>query len=352
LTEVKIRILDYANGRSRQMSELRYLDVPNFALQKGAVLPVARLAYRTLGTLNPAKDNAVLLTTGITLNDDLTEMYFCGADRALNPQKYFIILTNHLGNGRSSSPSNTPAPFEMPRFPTVTYFDSVRLQQLLVETLGIKRLRLVTGWSMGAAQVYQWASQYPDAVAAAAPIAGAARCGIYNAVFLHSLKSTLKLDPTFQSGYYNRSPIEGLRAFSAIYAGWAWSEPFYREKVYLSFGAKDYVQFVENIFVPFFQQADANDLLAQINKWLLGDISDNSIYNGDFDAALSAIKAKTIILPVDHDRYFPPVDAEYEASKIPNAECRIVRSNWGHMAPANPVDVPTFDGALKELLEG
>ena len=75
------------------MSELRYLDVPNFALQKGAVLPVARLAYRTLGTLNPAKDNAVLLTTGITLNDDLTEMYFCGADRALNRQKYFIILT-------------------------------------------------------------------------------------------------------------------------------------------------------------------------------------------------------------------------------------------------------------------
>jgi hypothetical protein len=65
LTEVKIRILDYANGRSRQMSELRYLDVPNFALQKGTVLPVARLVYRTLGTLNPAKDNAVLLTTGI-----------------------------------------------------------------------------------------------------------------------------------------------------------------------------------------------------------------------------------------------------------------------------------------------
>ena len=73
------------------MSELCYFDVPNFALQKGTILPVARLAYRTLGTLNQAKDNAVLLTTGITLDDDLTEMYFCGGDRALDPKKYFMI---------------------------------------------------------------------------------------------------------------------------------------------------------------------------------------------------------------------------------------------------------------------
>ena len=102
------------------MSELRYFDAPNFALYKSGALPVARLAYRTLGTLNKAKDNAVLMTTGITLSDDSNEMYFCGAKRALNPEKYFIILTNHLGNGRSSSPSNTAPPFEMASFPTVT----------------------------------------------------------------------------------------------------------------------------------------------------------------------------------------------------------------------------------------
>lgn len=334
------------------MSELQYFDVSNFALQKSAMLPAARLAYRTLGNLNQAKDNAILLTTGITLTDSSTEMYFCGPDRALDSNKYFIVLTNHLGNGRSSSPSNTPSPLERARFPTVTYFDNVRLQKLLIDSLGIERLRLITGWSMGAAQVYQWASQYPDAVAAAAPIAGSARCGIYNAIFLNSLKSALKLDPVFQNGYYSQPPIDGLRAFSAIYAGWAWSEPFYREKTHLSFGAKDHIQFVENVFVPFFQQSDANDLLAQMNTWELGDISDNPTYGGDFDAALAGIKAKTIVLPVDHDRYFPPVDAEYEASRIPGAECRIVRSSWGHMAPANPANIPTIDGALRELLWG
>ena len=136
------------------MPELRYFDVPNFALQRSSVLPTARLAYRTLGALNQAKDNAILVTTGLTLSDDSNETYFCGEDRALDPRKYFIILTNHLGNGRSSSPSNTPAPFERTRFPTVTHFDNIRLQHSLVASLGIQKLRLVTGWSLGAAQAF------------------------------------------------------------------------------------------------------------------------------------------------------------------------------------------------------
>ena len=84
-----------------------------------------------------------------------------GVNRALNPEKYFIVLTNLLANGRSSSPSNTPAPIDRGRFPKITFFDNVRLQYLLIaERLEIKRLRLVTGWSMGAAQAFQWAAQF------------------------------------------------------------------------------------------------------------------------------------------------------------------------------------------------
>ena len=57
------------------------------------------------------------------------------------------------------------------------------------------------------------------------------------------------------------------------------------------------------------------------------------------------------MLPVDLDRYFPPVDSEYEARHIPNAECRVIRSDWGHMAPLNPADARAIDAALTELLE-
>ena len=333
------------------MSELQYFEVANFMLQKGGILPKARLAWRSIGELNAARDNAVLVPSWYTGNDDASEMFFTGEQRALDPSKYFIILTNLLGNGRSTSPSNTPAPQERGRFPTVTYHDNVALQyKLVTEVLGIEQLRLVTGWSMGAAQSYQWAAQYPDAVKAAVPIAGSARCASFNAVFLYSLRRALMLDPVFEQGFYSRPPIEGIKAFATIYAGWGVSEAFFREKAYAAFGADDHKGFVENFWEPFFLQNDANDLLTMLRTWELGDISDSPNYNGDLDTALAAIRARVITVPVDNDRYFPPVDEEYAASKIPGGECRTVNSIWGHMAPMNLANADVFDEILREVL--
>lgn len=335
------------------MADCDYFEVSDVMLQKGGMLPNVRLAYRTLGSLNARKDNAVLVPSWYTGTDTDTETLMVGKGRALNPDEYFIILTNLLGNGRSSSPSNAPAPFERARFPKITIHDNVRLQHMLVtERLGIERLRLVTGWSMGACQTFQWAAQFPDMVAAAAPIAGSARTASFNKVFLLSLRRALELDPAFADGFYARPPIRGLRAFASIYAGWGFSEPFYRTAAYALFGAKDHEQFVEYFWEPFFLKCDANNLLSQLWTWEMGDISDSPQYGGNFEAALGAIKARTIVLPVDLDRYFPPVDSEYEASHIPNGECRVIRSDWGHMAPLNPGDIPTVDAALAELLAG
>ena len=118
-------------------------------------------------------------------------MFLCGPNRALNPEKYFIVLTNLLGNGISSSPLNTPAPFDRGRFPKITLHDNVRLQhQLVTEELGLKSLRLVTGWSMGAYQTFSGrgsirhgANRRPDS----------ARTASFNKVFLLSLPRALEL---------------------------------------------------------------------------------------------------------------------------------------------------------------
>lgn len=335
------------------MSDPKFLEAPNFWLQKGGFLPLARMAYRTVGHLNAARDNAVLVPSWYTGTDADSEAFMAGPGRALDPEKYFLIFTNLLGNGVSSSPSNTPAPFEKGRFPKITIRDNVILQHRLVtETLGIERLRLVTGWSMGACQTYQWAAQYPDMVRAAAPIAGSARTAAYNKVFLLALRRALELDPAFAGGFYERPPVAGLRAFAAIYAGWGLSEPFYRTAAFKGFSAQNAEEFVQYFWEPFFLKCDANDLLSQLWTWERGDISDNPAYGGDYRAALRAITARTIILPVDLDRYFPPADARTEARNMPNAECRVIRSDWGHMAPMNPADAPAIDGALRELLEG
>ncbi len=337
---------------AKPMSQPTILEVPNVMLQKGGFLPTARLSYKTLGELNTDRSNAVLVPSWYTGTHADTEAFMVGTNRALDPGKYFIILTDLLGNGLSSSPSNTPSPFERTRFPRITIHDNVRLQhQLITETLGIQRLRLVTGWSMGACQTYQWAAQYPDMVAAACPIAGSARTASFNKVFLMSLRRALELDPAYNEGYYTRAPVAGIRAFASIYAGWGVSEAFFRTKAYRMFDADSHEAFVQNFWEPFFLKCDANNLLSQLSTWFDGDISANPAYNGDLEAALRAIRARTIILPVDTDRYFPPVDAQEEARHIPNAECRVVESIWGHMAPMNPGDIPMIDAALRELLE-
>lgn len=333
------------------MSGYEVFEIDNVMLQKGGYLPKVELAYKTLGTLNAARDNAVLVPSWYTGTHDSTEMFMVGENRALDPRKYFIIMTNLLANGISTSPSNAPDPSAMGLFPKVTIYDNVRLQHMLVRgKLGIERLRLVTGWSMGACQTYQWAAQFPDMVRAACPIAGSAKTAEYNKVFLMALRRALELDPVFDDGFYDRPPVRGLKAFAAIYAGWGTSEPFFRTRAFRAFGSNSTEEHVADFWEPFFLRCDANNLLSQLWTWEQGDISANSAYNGNIVQALKAITARTIILPVDNDRYFPPEDARREARAIPNGECRVLKSIWGHMAPMNGGDIPQIDGPLTELL--
>jgi homoserine O-acetyltransferase len=205
---------------------------------------------------------------------------------------------------------------------------------------------------MGACQTFQWATQFPDMVQTACPIAGSARTGNFNKVFLLALRRTLELDPAYADGFYDRPPVNGLKAFAAIYAGWGTSEPFFREEAFRPLGSRSTAEHVADFREPFFLKCDANNLLSQLWTWEPGDISANPTYGGDFEAALGAIKARTIIVPVDNDRHFPPVDSKNEAKHIRGAKVSIVASAWGHMALMNPADIPAIDTPLNELLAG
>jgi homoserine O-acetyltransferase len=333
------------------MSEREIFEATDFALQKGGALPTARLVYRTLGTLSPKRDNVVLIPSWYSGTDKEAEYCMVGAGRAIDPGRHYVVFTNLLCNGVSSSPSNTKAPYEATRFPLVTLFDNVRLQHLLLtQRLGVERIRLVAGWSMGGCQAFQWGAQFPDTVQAIAPLCSSARTGHFNKVFLLSLRRALELDPAYADGFYTRPPVRGLKAFAAIYAGWGFSEPFYRTETFRDLGAASPEAFVEQFWEGAFRHHDANDLLALLRTWYDGDISANATYGGDFDRALGAIKARTIVMPCAYDAYFPPVDSEYEASRIPGAECRVIQSTWGHMTLWNPADRAFIDAGLADLL--
>jgi homoserine O-acetyltransferase/O-succinyltransferase len=146
--------------------------------------------------------------------------------------------------------------------------------------------------------------------------------------------------------------VNGLRAFAAIYAGWGTSEPFFREEAFRPLGSRSTAEHVADFWETFFLRCDAGNLLSQLWTWEASDISANSTYGGNLEAALGAIKARTIIVPIDNDRYFPPVDSENEARHIPGGEVRVVASIWGHMALMNPADIPAIDAPLRDLLAG
>lgn len=333
------------------MSKREIFEATDFALQNGGALPAARLVYRTLGTLSPRRDNVVLIPSWYSGTDKEAEFCMVGSGRAIDPARHYIVFANLLGGGLSSSPSNTPAPYDATRFPLVTLFDNVRLQHmLLTEHLGIERLLLVAGWSMGGCQAFQWGAQFPDMVRAIAPLCCSARTASFNKVFLLSLRRALELDPAYADGFYTRPPVRGLKAFAAIYAGWGFSEPFYRTEAYRGLGAASPEAFVETFWEGAFLRHDANDLLALLRTWHDGDISAQPAYGGDFAQALGAIRARTIVMPCAYDSYFPPADSEYEASHIPGAECRVIPSIWGHMTLWNPADRPFIDRGLADLL--
>lgn len=329
------------------MTTRKTFEVADFSLQGGEMLPTARLVYRTLGTLSPARDNVVVIPSWYSGTDREAELCMVGADRAIDPAKHFIVLTNLLAGGLSSSPSNTPAPYDRGRFPRVTLHDNVRLQHaLLTEELGIEHIRLVAGWSMGGCQAYQWGAQYPAMVDAIAPLCCSARTAHFNKIFLLSLRRALELDPAFEDGFYTRPPVRGLRAFATIYAGWGFSEPFYRTEAFRQFGATSAADFSARFWEPGFLHHDANDLLALLRTWEDGDIASG----GDLGKALASITARTIVMPGQYDTYFPPADSHSEVASMPHAECRVIPSIWGHMTLWNPDDRPFIDSALRELL--
>ena len=129
-------------------------DLGDFKLQSGQTIPKAWIAYKTFG--DPSSP-AVLYPSwysGLISDNE----WLIGEDKTLNPAKYFIIITALFGNSQSISPSNS----DIKVFPDVTFYDNVRAQhELLTKELGVKHLRCVLGWSMGAGQSFQWATQYP-----------------------------------------------------------------------------------------------------------------------------------------------------------------------------------------------
>lgn len=320
---------------------MKELILNNFPLQKGGILAKAKLVYQTYGELNSDRSNAILYPTSYgATHQDID--WLIRPDGILDPRRWFIIIPNMFGNGLSSSPSNLEG------VSTFTHVDNVAAQEILVrEVWKIDRLALIYGWSMGAQQAYHWGVLYPERVAKIAALCGTARTTDHNKIFLLSLRSALTTDPAWNGEKFTRMPEKGWQTFARIYASWAASQAFYRQGIYYQLGYNSLEDYLVRGWEANYRQRDPHNLLAMIDTWLACDVSDNSLYNGDYPRALGSISAPTLIMPSSTDLYFTPEDCKYESILIPNAEYCPIPSIWGHRA-GNPYQNPTDAAFIRQ----
>ena len=316
--------------------------ISNFRTGSGATLPEARVVYGTYGHLNAAKDNAVLLPSHYMANYHGYE-WLIGPGRALDTSRLFLVATELFGNGRSSSPSNTPEPYHGPRFPVMTIRDNVdAVHRLLTEELKITHLRALIGFSMGAEQAFQWAVSYPDFASRIVATSGTAKCYPHGVVRLEGQIAALTADVAFKNGDYTAPPTKGLEAFAMVWMGWLYSQEWWRKELWRATAqpGTTFEQFVENRRTHFIPGADANDLILQMRTWERHDVGTTPGFSGDVERALRSIKAPLLYMPSETDMYFPVGDARYEAAFIPGVTLAPIPSLWGHTAGAasNPAD--------------
>jgi homoserine O-acetyltransferase/O-succinyltransferase len=324
-------------------------DLGPLVLQCGLTLPKAHLAYKTYGKLAADKTNVILYPTSYGAQH-MDVDWLIGAGRVLDPTKYFIIIPNQLGNGLSSSPSNLAEPYGTGRNPPFTHWDNVHAQErLLREKFGITKLAMVYGWSMGGQQALHWGALFPDRVARICAVCTSARTSPHNKVFLEGIRAVLTSDAAYQDGRFVERPVRALRAFGRVYAGWAMSQAFYREKLWAGAGFTSLEDYLVRGWEANFLRRPGEDLISMIDTWAASDISDNPVYKGDLTKALGAIKARSIIMPSTTDLYFTVADSEIETKQMPNAEFRPIHSIWGHRA-GNPAQCAEDEAVLRQAV--
>ncbi len=338
----------------------------NFKTESGAVLPEAHVVYGTYGQLNAARDNAILAPSHYMANLRGYEWLIRSPslpEGALDTGKIFLVTTELFGNGRSSSPSNTPEPFHGPRFPVMTIRDNVNaVHQLLTEELHITHLRAVIGFSMGAQQALQWSVSYPTFMDRIVATSGTAKTYGHGIVRLEGQIAAITADATFNGGDYTAPPQKGIEAFGMVWAGWLYSQEWWRRELWRTNtpAGTTFEQVVDRFRKRFIPGADANDLILQMRTWESNDVGatrgadGKPMFGGDVEKALGSIKVPVLYMPSMTDLYFPVGDARYESQFIPGVSLVPIPSLWGHPAGAgaSPADKKFLNETIGRFLAG
>ena len=336
----------------------RNFTTADFRLQSGVVLPEVTIAYRTLGTLSPARDNAVLITHGNTSGPQMIDPggstgegswnALVGPGKAVDTNRYFAICPNMLGSsyGSTNAMSLNPETGKRygPDFPDITVRDIVATQRLLLDSLGIEKMVAIVGPSYGGFQAFQWAVDYPDAMKGIAPVVTSPRVPRERSEGnVARLMSTLSQNPNWNGGdYYDvggvlESMIEIRGATLKTYGietrlRDTLSDPDEIEKA------------IREEATKWAEGFDANSLL----------ILAKALRSFDVTGELGRIKAKVLYILSRTDKLFPPelegqVMLALKAAGV-DADYFLLDSDYGHSASGR--DWQKWAPRLRAFMDG
>jgi homoserine O-acetyltransferase len=272
------------------------------------------ISYVTHGTLNAAKSNAVLMVTAVGGNHHRID-FMIGAGKALDPDKYFIIATDAISNGLTTSPSNSKSQPRM-SFPKFTIRDMVESQyRLLKEKFGIDHLVAVVGPSMGGMQTLQWGVSHPDMMDGLVAMVPLAKTPAWTVVVLETTRRAIMLDPAWNGGNYTAIPEKGVRLWRDILNLLSARSPDMYQTFKTGTDVLPWMTQQEDAVLKAF---DANDWIYQTWAYEKHDVGTTPGFNGDTEKALASIKAKTLILTGTKDLLNPEFEPLAAAKAIKN----------------------------------
>ena len=271
-------------------------------LESGEVIRDFSISYVTHGTLNARKSNAILMVTAISGNHHRLD-FMIGPGKALDPDKYFIVCTDAIANGFSTSPSNSKAQPRM-AFPKFSIRDMVQSQyRLMKEKFGIDHVVAVVGPSMGGMQVLQWGVSHPDYMDALVAMVPLAKTPAWTVAVLEASRKAIMTDPAWKDGNYEAPPEKGIRLWRDILGFLSARTPEMYSTQFKN--GIDVLPWLEQQETALIKAFDANDWIYQTWAYERHDVGATPGFGGDTAKAMASIKAKTLILTGTKDLLNP-----------------------------------------------
>src|SRR3954462_5004676 len=313
--------------------------IGDFTLESGEVIKDFAISYVTHGKLNEKKSNAILMVTAISGNHHRLD-FLIGPGKALDTDKFFIIATDAIGNGLTTSPSNSTAQPRM-KFPKFLIRDMVTSQKKLMDQLGIAHAVAVVGPSMGGMQTLQWGVSYPEFMDSLVSLVPLAKTPAWTVSVLEASRKAIMLDPAWRNGDYAEPPEQGIRLWRDILNFLAARTPeVSRDQFANQLDILPAMQVQETALIKAF---DANDWIYQTWAYDRHDVGATAGFNGDTAKAMASIKAKTLILTGTKDLLNPEFEPIAMGKNIPGAKILTISPGTvtGHAAAggAFPADV-------------